>query len=169
MVRPYWFNLLLAWKISLKRSYIAWPIVSINIPQIMPDQINLLLLGLVSPVLFFLPYLKVQRFISLCEHSMTYIHCDVQSHIFFFLMLISRKRSNSSSPLPQCYRTSAGHKRQIFRGNNYQHSGSPGNPHIRPICKKAKILMYRNFYEHSSSDTLLKLYQASLGIATHLL
>ena len=77
-------------------------------------------------------------------------------------MYISRKRSNSLPP-PQLYLNST----KLVQVASYNYLGVIitntlfWHPHITAICKKTRKLiglLYRNLYQHSSSNTLLKLY-----------
>ena len=81
-------------------------------------------------------------------------------------MHISRKRSNSLSP-PSLYLNAT----ELVQVSSYKYLGViitntlSWQPHITSICKKTRRLigmMYRNLYEHSSSDTLLKLYLTTI-------
>ena len=77
-------------------------------------------------------------------------------------MHISRKRSNSLPP-PQLYLNST----ELVQVTSYKYLGViftntlSWHPHITAICKKTRKqigLLYRNLYQHSSSNNLLKLY-----------
>ena len=81
-------------------------------------------------------------------------------------MLISGKRSNSIPP-PTLYLNA----KVLQQVSSYKYLGViitntlSWKPHIKAICKNTRKLigmLYRNFYEYSSSDTLLKLYLTNI-------
>ena len=82
------------------------------------------------------------------------------------MMLISRKRYNSLSP-PLLYLNAT----ELEQVASYKYLGViittnlSWQLHVTSMCKKARKLigmLYRNFYEHSSSNTLLKLYLTTI-------
>ena len=77
-------------------------------------------------------------------------------------MHISRKRSKSLSPPPLYLNATELDK---YLGVIITDTLS-WQPHITSICKKTRRLigmLYRNFYEHTSSSTLLKLYLTTIS------
>ena len=81
-------------------------------------------------------------------------------------MHISRKRSNCLSP-PPLYLNAT----ELVQVNSYKYLGVTitntlsWQPHIMAICKKARKMIgmiYRNMYQHSSPNTLLKLYLTTI-------
>ena len=82
-------------------------------------------------------------------------------------MLVSRKRSNCLSP-PPLYLNAT----ELVQVDSYKYLGViitntlSWQPHIMAMCNNARkligIMYLRNLYEHSSSNTILKLYLTTI-------